>query len=364
MKVLCVAGQERKPFIKPLVLLSALLALSAVNINARVDAATQNSAATVITGPYNSGNLSVFMIHGKDQIKGQTYLTLQEALDQKKVVVHETGNVNNLSIDNLSGSVVFIQGGDIVKGGRQDRTMQQDMLLQPNQKNAALPAFCVEHGRWSGRGSESDKNFESADYALAGKQIKLAAKQANNQSDVWAAVSNAQSKLGKVLAKPVEATASPTSYELTLENKDVKQATTKIVQDLQKIGESEKDAIGYAFAINGKINSADVYASHDLFRKLWPKMLNASAVEAVTEGANGGAAGSNAGASKKSIGRKLNASDVRKCLEEAEQAPKKKESEVNTQHSNVYSKEDGKNIVFYTLDKDRSVEVHKNYMNK
>ncbi|HEY9760591.1 MAG TPA: DUF6569 family protein [Oculatellaceae cyanobacterium] len=367
MKVLCVAGSERKPFIKRLILLSALLTLSAVNINAHIDAATQNSAATTITGPYNSGNLSVFMIHGKDQIQGQTYLTLQEALDQKKVVVHETGNVNNLSIDNLCGSVVFIQGGDIVKGGRQDRTMQQDMLLQPNQKNVALPAFCVEHGRWSGRGSESDKNFESANYALAGKQIKLAAKQANNQSDVWAAVSNAQSKLGRVLAKPVEATASPTSYELTLENKDVKQATTKIVQDLQKIGESDKDVVGYAFAINGKINSADVYASHDLFRKLWPKMLNASAVEAVTEGTNGGAV-FNAGTGGKSVNRSservATASDVRKCLDEAEQAPKKKESEVSTQHSDVYSKEDGKNVVFYTLDKDRSVEVHKNYMNK
>jgi hypothetical protein len=41
--------------------------------------------------------------------------------------------------------------------------------------------------------------------------------------------------------------------------------------------------IGYVFAINGKINSADMYASSALFKKLWPKLLKASAIEAVAE---------------------------------------------------------------------------------
>ncbi|HEY9785821.1 MAG TPA: DUF6569 family protein [Candidatus Obscuribacterales bacterium] len=45
----------------------------------------------------------------------------------------------------------------------------------------------------------------------------------------------------------------------------------------------KRDVIGYAFAINGKINSADVYASNALFTKLWPKLLKSTAVEAVGE---------------------------------------------------------------------------------
>ncbi len=40
-------------------------------------------------------------------------------------------------------------------------------------------------------------------------------------------------------------------------------------------------SIGYVFAVNGKINSADVYASNALFRKLWPRLLKASATEAL-----------------------------------------------------------------------------------
>jgi len=36
-------------------------------------------------------------------------------------------------------------------------------------------------------------------------------------------------------------------------------------------------------AINGKVVCADVYASRELFMKLWPKMVKACAVEAFSE---------------------------------------------------------------------------------
>src|SRR5258708_4910382 len=73
-----------------------------------------------LSGPYTHDNLSIFLIHGEDQLKDKVFLTLQEALAQKKVVVHETKNVNELAIENVSASEeVFVQAGDIVKGGQQ-----------------------------------------------------------------------------------------------------------------------------------------------------------------------------------------------------------------------------------------------------
>ena len=39
--------------------------------------------------------------------------------------------------------------------------------------------------------------------------------------------------------------------------------------------------VGLVFAINGKMNSADVYASNALFRKMWPRLLKASITEAI-----------------------------------------------------------------------------------
>src|SRR5262249_15117720 len=41
--------------------------------------------------------------------------------------------------------------------------------------------------------------------------------------------------------------------------------------------------IGFAYAINGEINSAEVYNNKKLFRALWSKLLDAAVTEAVTE---------------------------------------------------------------------------------
>ena len=84
---------------------------------------------TTISGPYCSGNLAVFLIHGKD-LEQSDFITLEEGLAKEKVVVQETGKVNELQINNLGDTAVFVQSGDMVKGGKQDRAFQYDMILE------------------------------------------------------------------------------------------------------------------------------------------------------------------------------------------------------------------------------------------
>jgi hypothetical protein len=55
-----------------------------------------------ISGPFTHENLSIFLIHGARHATGRKFLTLQEAMDQKKVTVYETGSVNELAVENLS----------------------------------------------------------------------------------------------------------------------------------------------------------------------------------------------------------------------------------------------------------------------
>ena len=63
-----------------------------------------------ISGPHTHENLSVFFIHGPELLTGCKFLTLQEALEQKKACVYETGNVNELAIENLSeNEELFVQ---------------------------------------------------------------------------------------------------------------------------------------------------------------------------------------------------------------------------------------------------------------
>src|SRR5262249_44051686 len=146
-----------------------------------------------------------------------------------------------------------------------------------------LSSFCVESGRWSQRGQESAGHFSNSNDQLATKELKLAAKYRNQQAEVWNRVAQAQEKLATNLKSSVKSNESASSLQLTLENKELLQAAGAYTKALSGIIEGDQDVIGYAFAINGKLNSADIYASSALFRKLWPKLLKAAAIEAIVD---------------------------------------------------------------------------------
>ncbi|HEX8457735.1 MAG TPA: DUF6569 family protein [Pyrinomonadaceae bacterium] len=270
-----------------LVLPLVLFAQEAPRRPAAVQAERTNPAAAgdyKISGPYTHNNLAVFLIHGRDKLGGKTFLTLQEALQQRKVVVYETRNVNELAIENLSRyEEVYVQSGDIVKGGQQDRMLGVDLVVPPRSGKISIAAFCVEQGRWQKRGNEEVTRFTSSTERVATKDLKLAANKAKSQGEVWDKVAEAQTKLSTNVGKRVNAPVSTSSFQLTLENREVQQTAAAYVKALSHIIEGRTDVVGYAFAINGHINSADVYAANALFRKLWPSLLKASAVEAIAE---------------------------------------------------------------------------------
>jgi len=235
-----------------------------------------------LSGPCTHQNLTVFLIHGQDRIKGKTFLILPEALAQKKVIVHETKQVNELAIENVSDKdEVFVQSGDILKGGQQDRIIAYDLIVPPKSGKMPLASFCVEAGRWSARGNENMNGFSNAGMAAPTLGLKTAARKKMDQAGVWNAVIETQHGLGRNLYTNVRAGRSPSSLELTLENKKVQESTAAFAKKLAPIVDGKNDAIGYVSVVNGQITSADVYASHALFAKLWPSLLNSSAVEAI-----------------------------------------------------------------------------------
>jgi len=234
--------------------------------------------------PVSYRNLSVFLITGEDSLGQTPMLTLQEALEQKKALVKETGQVGNLLITNKSdGQYIFIQAGDIVRGGKQDRTLQHDLIIPPLAKDMPLHSFCVEQGRWRQRADEPLAEFGSADNALASNRLKIAAKVYGSQSMVWENVDVFQRSLTARLDKPVRSSLSQSSLELTLEDDDLKQALQPYLDILKPLGSLRQDLVGVAFALNGQITSVDIYASQGIFLKLWPKLLKAAASEALTK---------------------------------------------------------------------------------
>jgi hypothetical protein len=334
-----------------------------------------------VSGPYKSGNLGIYLIHGHDTTPAQNMITLQEALEKKQVVVHETGDVNELSVENKGTLAVFFQSGDIVKGGKQDRTLQHDMILKPMSGVVPIKAFCVESGRWSQRGAESGSQFTKSSNMLASKGLKMAAKQKASQGDVWNEVQSLQRKYiakanygptnGTIAAVPASpkgatggagapialppppalATASPSSLQLTLETEGVKKMSDMYQRDLGGVIKGKNDVVGYAFAVNGKLNSVDVYSSHNLFTKMWPKLLTASIQEAAAETENKEA-------------KAPSVDEVKRYLKDADSGAESKENIGG--RSIVVRRESNKNLFYEIRDKLSGKEawVHRNYLTK
>jgi hypothetical protein len=245
----------------------------------KVRGAAVSAKDYTVIGPHTHGNLAIYLIHGEDQAKNLQMLTLQEGLERGFAVVHDRGN---LFIDNRSNMPLFVQAGDIVKGGNQDRTLPYDMLISARQNNVSVGALCVEAQRSFPRGNEISTSFSTSTEQLPGRTLRLAA-HSNSQIKVWAGVASLQQNLARTTGGSVQANLSTSSLQLTLEHPRVQGAVQKYLNDLGPSVDGQKDVLGYAVAVNGKVQSADVYASNEMFNKLWPKLLKASAVDALSE---------------------------------------------------------------------------------
>lgn len=247
-----------------------------------------------VSTPVRHDNLAVYFVRGHSN-PGLVPLTLEEALAKNAARVSETSNVNSLEIENFGDTPVFVQAGDIVKGGKQDRTLMVSLLLPPKSGRVPIASFCVEHGRWSPRGGEAVDKFSTSTASVPSREMKITmqapmpaspdttesfADTGTQQMKVWDGVQRMQQKLVGNVGTDVRAPVSASSLQLALEN-DKLVAMRKAYIDALQAAAKDDDIVGYVFTINGKINSGDVYSSHALFTKMWAKLLTASAVEAI-----------------------------------------------------------------------------------
>jgi hypothetical protein len=214
-----------------------------------------------------------------------------------------------------------------------------------------IASFCVEAGRWQRRGAEESGRFAASPAQVSGKELKLAVNYARKQDQVWAKVRDAQMKLGKNVGQSVANKQSPTSLQLTLEDKKLLESLDQYIKELAKVPEGKRGVVGYAVAINGQVEGADVYASTALFEKLWPKLIKSCAVDALAEWQN----------DKKF--KPASEADVKAFLSEAAQG-KKTDKDVS-QRIQVITRESKKNLVLETCDRgEKNAVIHRSYLAK
>lgn len=278
--------KRTRRFISIFFVVIVLSAATAIHVGAsepkKVSAA--QSGRFRILGPFSHRNLALYLVKGKDVIRSTKFVTLEQALKDQRILVEETGNVRSLVISSkYMEEYVFIQAGDIVRGGKQDRTLGTDLVVPPGAKRMALQSFCVESGRWRARGAEDVQKFSMSTNQVASRELRIASRYRRSQQDVWENVGGLQEKLARNAGEPVRSPVSSSSLELTLDNEQVKKRAEGYVQALLDIVKGRKHIVGFVFAINGQFNTADIYGSEDLFGQLWPKLLRTAAIEAFAE---------------------------------------------------------------------------------
>ena len=278
--------------------LAALTFIGAIWVGSASFFATQSpggplsspDALFTIQRPVTHENLAIYLVHGP-ATDGQDYITLDEGLAARTVSVREKGSrtgrdqaeVNSLEIENRSDKWLFLQAGDIVEGGKQDRTIMTDVVLAPHGGPQPLDAFCVEHGRWTP--SRDGLAFSGNPGIVAGARLKRAIQSEKNQQRVWQEVAETEAKAvttARAAGAPITVNFSGTgTYNAIGDNKVIGVRRDAYVAALLPHIRKDSKAIGLAVAVNGQVTAADVYTSPALFQRLSAKLLGSYALEAL-----------------------------------------------------------------------------------
>lgn len=188
-------------------------------------------------------------------------------------------DVNRLMIVNKSDRKLLLLAGEMVIGGKQDRIVQKDRIVPPNDKPTVIEVFCVEQGRWSGAttqfgaahvpGGAGGGGFGGG---IADPAVRGTAQASGRQSAVWDEVGKKNQAAG-VQAGVTTYQAARTSQKNLESEKPYLDALEKKIAGL--------DIVGAIVAVNGKLIWLDEFSSPALFAKYWPKLLRSYVMEAI-----------------------------------------------------------------------------------
>ena len=104
--------------------------------------------------PYNLTASFILAPVLQSQAADRDYAVLEEAIESQTAHAFETGKVNELLIERTGHVDLFMQAGDILKGGRKDRVIGVDCIVPARSGEIRVPPYCVERSRRQRRHSE------------------------------------------------------------------------------------------------------------------------------------------------------------------------------------------------------------------
>jgi hypothetical protein len=172
-----------------------------------------------------------------------------------------------------------------VKGGQQDRIVQEDIVLSPGSGKKNLKVFCVESGRWSrnttsvgnrdGLAMESKPAEFDTYYSKGSMSLRKVVEKDKDQSKVWSKVEeiNTANKT-QTSTKTYTAISSSESFNKKLDAY-VRFFSNKF---------ADQNIIGVIVVTGNKVLGCDMFATNAIFKGQIQSLLHSYATEAILNG--------------------------------------------------------------------------------
>ena len=221
---------------------------------------------------YHYRGLTVFLVELPEIGLPDAYLTTQEALEAGVLTAYEKlrAEVPVLIVENRGNQAVLMLGGEMLHGGRQNRTLSQDVLLPARSGQVEVPVLCIEQGRWSA----GEEGFQSGSSAAA-LGVRSSVLAGAPQEEVWGEVERYGQSLG-VDSSTQDLKAIQESPELKAELSDFRAHFERHCW--------RPEAVGMVVARRDRIVGADLFANPELFRKHRERLLDSYAADCIAQG--------------------------------------------------------------------------------
>jgi hypothetical protein len=241
-----------------------------------------HKSAFQFTRPIQHENLTIQFLLGPSV--PPDYLTLAEGCRLNIVEILETGTVGRLAVHNRSPKQpLFIQLGELLKGGLQDRTIATDLVLDPGEQFDELSVYCVEQARWSKRREEDHTKFVSTQDFVATKPLRSTLELREDQSAVCAAVASAKHRMARQPPGYLGSQASSSSLQLSLEDAALQENVQQWLRAISGQVRIDTKTVGVAITINNRLEKIEWYGHGRFFRRLRAGLLRAAILEALLE---------------------------------------------------------------------------------
>ncbi len=210
---------------------------------------------------------------------GIPYTTLDEALGAGTVEVGEVskaGRVPHLKVINKGDAMLFIMAGEQLIGAKQNRVVNASTMLGPKGE-WTIDVSCVERGRWGyvsrnfrGDNSSSHAKLRRMMLRKSSAAYRREGRPGSDQGAVWREVDRKLMMMGS-------RSPSAALHQAFADHR------SKLDGALRELA-APAGCCGAVFAIGGRIAGVEFFDKPSTLSKLWPKLVNAYAIDALEEG--------------------------------------------------------------------------------